>query len=195
MSDQITIDRAVIEQALVEAVEAERKASAEHHLEVMRKALAAKPDGEPTNDCAHDFVPEAKSGISLCIKCGAIERKAKDNWRQYAKPGESAQACIERHRKEHDALLELLKQARTVPPARTEVEPVGKAFKWQGGDAFTYCMWNAEAVPVGTKLYTTPPTRVDGWKHDCAALLTNDIRLWIDRCPHCGKPAPQPTKD
>lgn len=26
------------------------------------------------------------------------------------------------------------------------------------------------------------------WKHDCAALLTNDVELWIDRCPHCGKP-------
>lgn len=35
----------------------------------------------------------------------------------------------------------------------------------------------------------------DGWKHDCAALLTNDVELWIDNCPHCGKPraaAPQP---
>ena len=27
-----------------------------------------------------------------------------------------------------------------------------------------------------------------GWKHDCAALCANDIELWIDRCPHCGKP-------
>ncbi len=32
------------------------------------------------------------------------------------------------------------------------------------------------------------------WKHDCAALLMNDVELWIDACPHCGKPrnAPQP---
>ena len=32
------------------------------------------------------------------------------------------------------------------------------------------------------------------WKHDCAALLTNDVELWIDACPHCGKPrnAPKP---
>ena len=30
--------------------------------------------------------------------------------------------------------------------------------------------------------------------HDCAAPLTNDVELWIDTCPHCGKPrnAPQP---
>lgn len=39
------------------------------------------------------------------------------------------------------------------------------------------------------------------WKHDCAALLTNDVELWIDHCPHCGKPrtkltaSPQPPAD
>ena len=34
------------------------------------------------------------------------------------------------------------------------------------------------------------------WLHDCAALLTNDVELWIDACPHCGKPrnAPQPVE-
>ena len=34
------------------------------------------------------------------------------------------------------------------------------------------------------------------WKHDCAALLMNDVELWIDACPHCGKPrnAPQPVE-
>ena len=34
------------------------------------------------------------------------------------------------------------------------------------------------------------------WKHDCAALCTNGVELWVDRCPHCGKPsaAPQPVK-
>ena len=26
------------------------------------------------------------------------------------------------------------------------------------------------------------------WKHDCAVLLMNNVELWIDRCPHCGKP-------
>ena len=32
---------------------------------------------------------------------------------------------------------------------------------------------------------------VNGWKHSCAALLTDGVELWVDRCPHCGKPAPQ----
>ncbi len=27
------------------------------------------------------------------------------------------------------------------------------------------------------------------WRHDCAALCTNDVELWIDHCPHCGKPS------
>jgi hypothetical protein len=30
------------------------------------------------------------------------------------------------------------------------------------------------------------------WKHDCAALLQNDVELWVDRCPHCGKPRATP---
>jgi hypothetical protein len=30
------------------------------------------------------------------------------------------------------------------------------------------------------------------WKHDCAALLTNGVELWIDQCPHCGKPRTPP---
>ena len=28
------------------------------------------------------------------------------------------------------------------------------------------------------------------WKHVCNALCVNDLELWIARCPHCGKPAP-----
>lgn len=32
------------------------------------------------------------------------------------------------------------------------------------------------------------------WKHDCAALLTNDVVLWIPACPHCGKPRTVPSK-
>jgi hypothetical protein len=31
------------------------------------------------------------------------------------------------------------------------------------------------------------------WKHDCAALCANDVELWIDRCPHCGKPRHRPS--
>ena len=41
------------------------------------------------------------------------------------------------------------------------------------------------------------PEQSEPWKHDCAALLTNDVELWIDQCPHCGRPrtaAPQPTE-
>jgi hypothetical protein len=30
------------------------------------------------------------------------------------------------------------------------------------------------------------------WKHDCAALLQNDVELWVDRCSHCGKPSTTP---
>jgi hypothetical protein len=35
------------------------------------------------------------------------------------------------------------------------------------------------------------PGYVSTWRHGCAALLQNDIELWVSRCPHCGKPATQ----
>ena len=31
------------------------------------------------------------------------------------------------------------------------------------------------------------------WKHDCAALLINGVELWVDHCPHCGKPRTSPS--
>lgn len=39
-----------------------------------------------------------------------------DNWQQYAKPGETAQQCIERHRAEQDLLMNLLAKARADKP-------------------------------------------------------------------------------
>ena len=52
------------------------------------------------------------------------------------------------------------------------------------------------ARAVLAKWGTPAPVGVEpaAWKHDCAALLMNDVELWIDACPHCVKPrnAPQP---
>ena len=66
--------------------------------------------------------------------------------------------------------------------------------------------WNEHVVGIDQVYYAMieaapQPEPVDvgsvGWKHDCAALCANDIELWIDRCPHCGKPRhnPPPTDD
>ena len=33
-----------------------------------------------------------------------------------------------------------------------------------------------------------------GWTHSCPVLLLDGVELWIDRCPHCGKPAPKGLK-
>ena len=45
----------------------------------------------------------------------------------------------------------------------------------------------AGAQPVREPL--TPDTHYQEWKHGCDSMCTN-ITLWIDRCPHCGKPRP-----
>ena len=36
-------------------------------------------------------------------------------------------------------------------------EPIGESHLMQSG--FTHCIWSETCVPVGTKLYTTPPQR------------------------------------
>jgi hypothetical protein len=50
----------------------------------------------------------------------------------------------------------------------------------------------AETDDGAIALYTAPPAPSvsDGWKHDCAGILQNDVELWVDSCPHCGKPRP-----
>ena len=32
------------------------------------------------------------------------------------------------------------------------------------------------------------------WTHSCNVLCLDNVELWIDRCPHCGKPAPKGMK-
>ena len=32
------------------------------------------------------------------------------------------------------------------------------------------------------------------WTHSCPVLCLDDVELWINKCPHCGKPAPKGLK-
>ena len=55
-------------------------------------------DGSPCW-CNPDVIEEDGGNV--------IVHNYEDNWQQYAKPGETAQQCIERHRSEQDALMKL----------------------------------------------------------------------------------------
>lgn len=59
-------------------------------------------------------VDQAKAMFEYALSAfpAAPEAAKPDNWQQYAQDGENAQQCIERHRKEQDALLTLLANAR-----------------------------------------------------------------------------------
>lgn len=35
---------------------------------------------------------------------------------------------------------------------------------------------------------TPPVVQQASWKHTCNALCVDDLELWVDQCPHCGKP-------
>jgi len=43
----------------------------------------------------------------------------------------------------------------------------------------------------GFVLCDNPPV---AWTHSCNVLCLDNVELWIDRCPHCGKPAPKGVK-
>jgi len=48
------------------------------------------------------------------------------------------------------------------------------------------------AITALREALSAPEPEPAAWKHDCAALCTNDVELWIDACPHCGKPRTAP---
>ena len=82
-------------------------------------------------------------------------------------------------------------------------EPVARLVigKTKGGVSLSHMVVPAAfQLQEGMYALCTAPQPVErepvAWKHDCAALLTNDVELWIDACPHCGKPrnAPQPVE-
>ena len=89
------------------------------------------------------------------------------------------------------AMAALLQELVDAP----EPEPFGyfkaEPFGW------TDC---AETDDGAIALFAAPPAPSvpDGWKHDCAGIMQNDVELWLDSCPHCGKPktdaAPTPAE-
>lgn len=59
-----------------------------------------------------DAISVLERDFTARLANGVPERETANNWQQYAREGETAQACIERHRLEQDSLLKLLAQAR-----------------------------------------------------------------------------------
>lgn len=55
---------------------------------------------------------ECKAALAIIDAALAQTEQEPDDWQQYAQEGENAQRCIERHRKEHEALIALLANAR-----------------------------------------------------------------------------------
>ncbi len=72
-----------------------------------------------------------------------------------------------------------------------------KPVAWLGhnADGTKFLSWrntSKNKAPLYTAPQPTPASEPVAWKHDCAALLQNDVELRIDRCPHCGKPRTAP---
>ena len=48
----------------------------------------------------------------------------------------------------------------------------------------------ADLDALADKWERAEPVYTACWNHGCNALCA-EIDLWVNRCPHCGKPAPQ----
>ena len=58
----------------------------------------------------------------------------------------------------------------------------------QAFDAIDPSLLTDEASAAIREALAQPQQGPMPWKHDCAALLMNGVELWVDHCPHCGKP-------
>lgn len=72
--------------------------------------------------------------------------------------------------------------------APAQQEPIGEA--QQMSEGFTHCIWDARVVPVGTKLYTSPPAQRKPLKQATIAdapvcLNTNDKAMWLTGWNEC----------
>jgi hypothetical protein len=56
------------------------------------------------------------------------------------------------------------------------------------GSQAEYEQWSRDGSPIPDTQQAPVHGEPVAWKHDCAALLQNDVELWVERCPHCGKP-------
>lgn len=55
---------------------------------------------------------------------------------------------------------------------KDEQEPIGEARAYESTTRYTHCIWDANVVPVGTKLYTAPP--------ECRLLTEKEIcHAWL----------------
>ena len=67
----------------------------------------------------------------------------------------------------------VVQSLRAALAQKDEQEPIGEAHAYDSATRYTHCIWDANVVPVGTKLYTTPPEfRLlteeeigDAWEH------------------------------
>jgi hypothetical protein len=65
-----------------------------------------------------------------------------------------------------------------------EQEPIGEARAYESTTRYTHCIWDANVVPVGTKLYTTPPKRQPLTEEEIIRIMQDEINVnyncWAD---------------
>lgn len=158
------IDQAI--NALKQALAEPEQGPVEQALEALNKmqSILMMKDGKHPRDVLRAFIQQSApapqrehitDGSTCWCNPDVIEEDGgnvivhnyDDNWQQYAKPGETAQQCIERHRAEQDALMKLY---------ATQGKPVGQLQEEACGRG--QVVWFKKPADQ-SMLYTAPPQR------------------------------------
>lgn len=148
--------------------------------------VAAPAEQQAAPKAAHEWQVSHTYGGEICANCGAVKGTRRGN----APCGEAAAPTTQPAPTYKDSTPEMHVGDSAFESWYSTYNPAHKGDKQRARDAY--------AAGMGDPLVMASPAAVGvepvAWKHDCAALLTNDVELWIDACPHCGKPrnAPQP---
>jgi len=84
-----------------------------------------------------------------------------------------------------DEDIELIRDKATASFKRHKCSVRGQQIT-DADDPDTHLIWATESA-VMAKLREQEHVY---WTHSCNVLCLDNVELWIDRCPHCGKPSP-----
>ena len=173
------------------------------------KGVIDYPDGAVCVACEHDkTLSPQPTAQAQAMPAPGVEAVSEREFKQFMSAVLTAAGLVTHGKKCKDLgrrLGEMSMRLLTAP--KTAAAP-GQALDaarvfWQQhtqADALSMTMTELHAdvelvIRAARGAAQAAPGRMEpvAWLHDCAALLTNDVELWIDACPHCGKPrnAPQ----
>lgn len=90
------------------------------------------------------------------------------------------------HKEVEDLKRQLAAALAAIKSKDAALQSAISAHKYESGD-----LHDALAIQPDDRALKAWLGEPVGWAHSCNVLCLDNVELWIDRCPHCGKPAPK----